>query len=34
MPQVINHTLSHMKGDQWLATKAEHNVCCSANLLL
>lgn len=31
LPTVINHTLSHMKGNQWLPTKAQGSVCSSAD---
>lgn len=34
LPPVINHTLSHMKGNQWLSTKAQCGVCSSADVPL
>lgn len=34
LPPVINHTLSHMKGNQWLPTKAQRSVCSSAGVPL
>lgn len=34
LPPDINHTLSHMKGNQWLPTKAQRSVCSSADVPL